>query len=871
MGGRRHWHRLLLGLLAVIAVTLVVAEEANEVDVFDDVYMTGSCERDIQLFCKGIKPGESRLADCLTKQLNIEKKGIDDSANMLSDACKDEVHEFKVEKSKDFAINTKLEAACKEHVVGLCSDADPHKFGATIACLRAHKDKLNDKCKAEVFQTMEEAADDFTLDAALNEACSPDAKNLCSDVNPGEGRVQACLRSKRALLSWECQEELFRQEVENAEDIRLDARLRNACLVDKNKFCADVPPGNARVKDCLEDHRDDADFSPECKTVFEEMMERRAADFRLDPELTKMCAKDIEQVCGYEKDSLDAVAGFDGRVVECLQDYKAELITPECKEQVHKLTERAAQDVRFDEPLADACYKDRTSLCGDIPPGNARVIRCLQDQRDALSFECRATLFDQEVRMAEDIDFKIPMKKACEAEIQMWCKSVAHGHARVISCLRDKVDDVEMSEECQAEVKRDEMMSAQDYRLNYRLTRACEMDIDELCSDVCQQFMGSCGGTVLECLADNRGNISSDACKKELFALEKMQSEDWRNNAVLENFCKDDVSKFCKSIDSGGARVHRCLQDNLAQLSKDCRKEELKLMIVQSEDVRLRPELMKSCAGEMKQFCKDIPFGGGRIFSCLATYMGEVGFSSACEKEVVRTEKWRTSNYRLDPAVAQECRDDIKEFCAAEDKQSAVDADADPNQAIVLKCLVNHDEEVLENCGREIARAVKMALWMYQPNNPLTASCDADITNNCGKNAKGRRIMNNNIGANGRCLLERLDKKQEISPGCKVLIEAASDAVDRLQDNPTLPLHPGMDVDAIASQIESHLESKFNFMNYIPGSSNNNVQLTGWLAIAALAALFVVVVFGAAYALKRYYGKGNTYTLVMKSAKSGDV
>jgi hypothetical protein len=59
------------------------------------------------------------------------------------------------------------------------------------------------------------------------------------------------------------------------------------------------------------------------------------------------------------------------------------------------------------------------------------VIRCLQDAREELSYECRATLFDAEVRMAEDIDFKYPMKRACTAEIQGFCAGVQHGHARV--------------------------------------------------------------------------------------------------------------------------------------------------------------------------------------------------------------------------------------------------------------------------------------------------------------------------------------------------------------------------------------------------------------------------------------------------------
>lgn len=77
--------------------------------------------------------------------------------------------------------------------------------------------------------------------------------------------------------------------------------------------------GGARVKDCLEEHREDPGFSAECKEEFEAMMEARAADFRLDATLREVCADDIEAVCGYERDSLDTVEGFDARVIQCLQ------------------------------------------------------------------------------------------------------------------------------------------------------------------------------------------------------------------------------------------------------------------------------------------------------------------------------------------------------------------------------------------------------------------------------------------------------------------------------------------------------------------------------------------------------------------------
>ncbi len=35
--------------------------------------------------------------------------------------------------------------------------------------------------------------------------------------------------------------------------------------------------------------------------------------------------------------------------------------------QVRKYQELAAEDIRFDAPLADACFEDRNKFCQDVP------------------------------------------------------------------------------------------------------------------------------------------------------------------------------------------------------------------------------------------------------------------------------------------------------------------------------------------------------------------------------------------------------------------------------------------------------------------------------------------------------------------------
>ena len=60
--------------------------------------------------------------------------------------------------------------------------------------------------------------------------------------------------------------------------------------------------------------------------------------------------------------------GQDGRVTQCLVDYHSELQDQQCTQQVHRVMERASQDIRMDVALANACSEDRLRLCAGLQP-----------------------------------------------------------------------------------------------------------------------------------------------------------------------------------------------------------------------------------------------------------------------------------------------------------------------------------------------------------------------------------------------------------------------------------------------------------------------------------------------------------------------
>ena len=71
--------------------------------------------------------------------------------------------------------------------------------------------------------------------------------------------------------------------------------------------------------------------------------------------------------------------------------------------------------------------------------------------------------------------------------------------------------------------------------------------------------------------------------------MEKIMANDVRADAVLQKACNTDISTFCADVEPGKGRVHECLRNHRDKLSKQCAAEELKLNIIQSSDIRLRP------------------------------------------------------------------------------------------------------------------------------------------------------------------------------------------------------------------------------------------------------------------------------------------
>jgi hypothetical protein len=159
------------------------------------------CADDIRQFCPDVKPGSSRVVECLQKN----KARVSAACGARLDASH--------QKAK--ALIEEFGRSCRMDVDRFCPGVDPGG-GRVLGCLRQHQPELSPPCQGEM-NRIAEARDRV---ATLRSACRADAETLCRNVPQLAGPLLECLQANEAKLSPDC----------NAADVR--QALDVASLVD---------------------------------------------------------------------------------------------------------------------------------------------------------------------------------------------------------------------------------------------------------------------------------------------------------------------------------------------------------------------------------------------------------------------------------------------------------------------------------------------------------------------------------------------------------------------------------------------------------------------------------------------------------------
>ena len=84
--------------------------------------------------------------------------------------------------------------------------------------------------------------------------CASDIKRHCAGIQPGEGRIKACIKSHLTDLSPTCEERVLTVGVTG-----------KVCKADVTNLCAGIVPGTGGIRACIKSHM--AEVSDPCKNA----------------------------------------------------------------------------------------------------------------------------------------------------------------------------------------------------------------------------------------------------------------------------------------------------------------------------------------------------------------------------------------------------------------------------------------------------------------------------------------------------------------------------------------------------------------------------------------------------------------------------
>jgi Golgi apparatus protein 1 len=106
---------------------------------------------------------------------------------------------------------TKLENACAGDIKKYCRTVTPGE-GRMIYCMHAHEDKISPRCAYELGETAGsvQATSDLLKDGVI--ACKAEISGVCGKIQPGQGRIAACLIANKSTASKDCADAIQKVE-----------------------------------------------------------------------------------------------------------------------------------------------------------------------------------------------------------------------------------------------------------------------------------------------------------------------------------------------------------------------------------------------------------------------------------------------------------------------------------------------------------------------------------------------------------------------------------------------------------------------------------------------------------------------------------
>ena len=192
-------------------------------------------------------------------------------------------------------------------------------------------------------------------------------------------------------------------------------------------------------------------------------------------EAHKVCGEDIS-VCAGEPSSEP------GHLLACLVEKKGETKKTECRKFLSQVENLIFSDFRIISPFLNKCEKDIGQLrCGKSQKSAGLVhsqggtIQCLAENIEQVSGGCKKEILIIAELQSDDYHLDRALFIACKDDREQFCPQVESGQGEVYKCLMK--NKMAVSQNCQDQIRRRQMIARKDYKVNAGLVRGCKEEI----------------------------------------------------------------------------------------------------------------------------------------------------------------------------------------------------------------------------------------------------------------------------------------------------------------------------------------------------------------------------------------------------------
>lgn len=714
-----------------------------------------SCKNELQKLCHYLKEDSDDIEvfQCIQLQNPSE----------LSIKCQSTIWSHLEQFISDENLNNLFQPICKQDLDTIKTKCN--KNTKLLACMLDHKDDIHlPQCK-NILQLVEWIAfSDFRLISQFTDVCKSFVEKFtCGRVETdkttkfSQGKTLECLQSHIDKLDGDCRHQVLRLSELQSDDIKLDRVLYVACANDRFRLCSEVPQGSGQVYKCLMDHTTDKLMSEKCR---EQLLRRQmliATDYQVSKRLARACKEDIRTHKCRRLVSDDREIRL-AQILVCLENavHNGSKVSSDCQAEMTEHRKMLLTDYRLSPEIVSRCSEDIVTYCKGLETGG-KTIHCLMEharhsrKKERISPPCQRAVESliKTTDVGEDWRVDPVLKEACQSVVNVACRGIRGGNARVMSCLMDKLDSDVMTESCETALIQIQYFVARDFELDPQLYKSCFDEATRLCHARKEWFSTSSepniGPLVLPCLyrylyhSENKLKLRR-TCADEVRRVMRQRAESVHLLPEIEMACVDDLGFHCYDKTGPGQEM-LCLQEKLGELKKGCAAAVSNFTVAEVQDVQLNPLVMKYCGQMIQRYCNQEMRNSFKenmdTMDCLIKHKNEPDMRSEykCRQTIDHFQLITASDYHFTVAFKEACQHHAMRYCSlAKTKAQVIEC---LSSVITNDTLTDSRYRIPRNCRQQVKAQLLQQRETFELDPILKTSCAGDVKKLCASVDRG--------------------------------------------------------------------------------------------------------------------------------------